>query len=487
MLEVKSSNKGMLIPRTSSSSRISIANPAKGLVLYDTTTSSFWFHNGSAWKEISTGSNGWNLTGNAGTSASTNFVGTTDLVPLRLRVNNKWAGELNAATGNSFIGPGAGEANTTGVSNTAFGLSALAKNTGANNNVAVGDSSRYSQTGAGTNVAVGTHVLFANTSGNANTGMGPFALFSNTTGGFNTGIGVNALNHNITGDENTGIGSRALQFNESDFNTAAGASALRFNTTGTVNTAIGYAALYSNIAGTGNTAVGRQALYSNNSSSNTAVGASALSSETNGFGNVAVGYFALGYLVSGENNIAIGDNSGTAYSTPTLNNTISIGNNFNANDASNQAFIGNTSMTWIGGQVGWFHYSDARIKTGVQEGVKGLDFILKLRPVTYHKNLRKMLEITGNKDSKDFPGKYDIEKIQFSGFLAQEVEKAAKETGYDFNGVHTPNNPHDLYSLSYAEFTVPLEKAVQEQQTIIKAQQEEIDLLKKRLDKLEQQ
>jgi len=66
---------------------------------------------------------------------------------------------------------------------------------------------------------------------------------------------------------------------------------------------------------------------------------------------------------------------------------------------------------------------------------------------------------------------------RYSGFLAQEVEKAAKESDYDFSGVHAPRNEHDLYSLTYAEFVVPLVKAVQEQQ-------HQIDELKSTICKL---
>ena len=39
--------------------------------------------------------------------------------------------------------------------------------------------------------------------------------------------------------------------------------------------------------------------------------------------------------------------------------------------------------------------------------------------------------------------------------------------GYDFSGVDKPKNDKDFYGLRYAEFTVPLVKAVQEQQQII--------------------
>ena len=111
---------------------------------------------------------------------------------------------------------------------------------------------------------------------------------------------------------------------------------------------------------------------------------------------------------------------------------------------------------------------------------------MRLKPVTYHKSIRAMVSITGNKETADFAGKYDVEKIKYSGFLAQEVEQAAKETGYDFSGLHKPNNKNDLYALSYETFVVPLVKAVQEQQSLIQQQQMKLDLLEKRLSVLEE-
>src|SRR5215471_557256 len=78
MLDIKSNSKGILIPRTSSSSRVAIVSPAKGLMIYDTTTSSFWFYNGSSWNQASTANSTWNLSGNAGIDPATQFIGTTD-------------------------------------------------------------------------------------------------------------------------------------------------------------------------------------------------------------------------------------------------------------------------------------------------------------------------------------------------------------------------------------------------------------------------
>jgi hypothetical protein len=52
------------------------------------------------------------------------------------------------------------------------------------------------------------------------------------------------------------------------------------------------------------------------------------------------------------------------------------------------------------------------------------------------------------------------EKQIQTGFVAQDVEKIAKSIGYDFSGVDV--DEIGIYGLRYAEFVVPLVKAVQE-------------------------
>ena len=54
------------------------------------------------------------------------------------------------------------------------------------------------------------------------------------------------------------------------------------------------------------------------------------------------------------------------------------------------------------------------------------------------------------------------EQIVYSGFVAQEVEQAAKSINYNFSGVDAARNDKDLYSLRYVDFVVPLVKSVQE-------------------------
>ena len=77
------------------------------------------------------------------------------------------------------------------------------------------------------------------------------------------------------------------------------------------------------------------------------------------------------------------------------------------------------------------------------------------------------------------------EKTLSSGFSAQQVEAVANKIGYNFSGILKPENEHDHYSLAYAQFVVPLVKAVQEQQDMITQQQAMINEQQKLIEKLE--
>jgi hypothetical protein len=94
LLDIKSITKGLLIPRMSKTERNAIAAPANGLIVYVNApdTVGFSFYNGTAWKWLeeknNNSGNNWSLTGNGGTTPGTNFIGTTDNVPLAFGVNN---------------------------------------------------------------------------------------------------------------------------------------------------------------------------------------------------------------------------------------------------------------------------------------------------------------------------------------------------------------------------------------------------------------
>ena len=56
MLDVKSTDKGMLLPRLTTTQRTTISSPATGLLVYDVTTKTFWYYD-TQWNEIRNGSN----------------------------------------------------------------------------------------------------------------------------------------------------------------------------------------------------------------------------------------------------------------------------------------------------------------------------------------------------------------------------------------------------------------------------------------------
>lgn len=65
MLDISSTNKGLLIPRMTSQQRTDIASPATGLLVFDTDVNSFQFYDGGNWIQLSGGAttNYWSLSG----------------------------------------------------------------------------------------------------------------------------------------------------------------------------------------------------------------------------------------------------------------------------------------------------------------------------------------------------------------------------------------------------------------------------------------
>lgn len=365
----------------------------------------------------------WHINGNGGTIPDSNFIGTTDAKALVFKINNQRAGYLEFTIGN-----------------TSFGYQALISNTSAGNS----------------NSAFGYQSLNANTTGYRNTAIGSSSLQFNTTGALNTAAGMYALYHNTTANFNTAVGGQVLFYNKTGTsNTSVGANSLFNDTSGSWNAASGVNALFNNKSGNNNSAFGANAmLYSTSGNNNTAVGWYALEKSTTGSYNTAVGDSALYANTTGNNNTAIGKQAGPAKGN--FSNTIAVG--YKAlPTASNTVRIGNGSITSIGGQVGWTIFSDERVKNNIKENVPGLLFINALRPVTYHYDLTKQNELLGEKN--DMREDRVIEKINFTGLIAQEVEKAAKKIGYDFSGV---DKTGAIMGLRYSDFTMPMIKAVQE-------------------------
>jgi hypothetical protein len=129
--------------------------------------------------------------------------------------------------------------------------------------------------------------------------------------------------------------------------------------------------------------------------------------------------------------------------------------------------LGNSGYMWdeLYAYQGYFYYcdvyySDASLKTDVQNLALAGDRLKGLRPVTYKMNLPV-------KPGREAEGKTDVAQM---GFIAQEVQEIFPEiVAADKNGV---------LGIRYTELIPVLVKAFQEQQS-------EIDDLKARIEKLE--
>ncbi|MBK7433496.1 MAG: hypothetical protein IPI66_05985 [Chitinophagaceae bacterium] len=174
LLDVKSTAKGVLIPRMSKAQKNAIASPATGLLIFQDTPDSigFYYYAGSSWLWLSSNLTGWSTTGNSGTDTAVNFIGTTSNMPIRFKQNNGWIGQFDRTKQNYFIGSGAGQKNINGFEN-----------------IGIGDSALYNLSSAGINIGIGSYALYAERSGYYNIGIGANALFKDTSGYSNIAIG----------------------------------------------------------------------------------------------------------------------------------------------------------------------------------------------------------------------------------------------------------------------------------------------------------
>lgn len=498
MLDISSTDKGLLIPRLTAVQKDAISFPASGLLIYQTDEQVGFYYNAGtpglpSWESLVTNSspnlNSWNIAGNTNTDPLANFIGTTDNKPFYFRTNNiarlgiTSTGQIETFnTGNSlFIGQGAGKNDDLSDRQNVFlGDSSGASNATGYNNTATGYKALYSNSTGYSNTAFGYQSLFRNTTQRENTAFGYYALSGvsaseDITGAAikNTAIGSRAIGYsNVTGSENTAVGYLALANNTTGSNNVAigneSLSSFGAIQTGNNNTAIGYAALRLNTSGNDNIAIGYEAMANN-----------IIGGNTIGTGNIGIGYHSLRSNTSGNYNIGIGYRSNVV--DPDFANAIAIGYNTTA-QSSNSVRIGNSSMTSIGGQVGWTSFSDGRMKKNVNEDVAGIEFIMLLRPVTYQFDLEKENKLLKIESTENWRDKEAISKIKFSGFIAQEVEQSAKKIGYDFSGIDLSESKNGLYGLRYADFVVPLVKAVQEQQALIEQLQSEIKILKRSIE-----
>ncbi|MEM7368123.1 MAG: tail fiber domain-containing protein [Bacteroidota bacterium] len=235
------------------------------------------------------------------------------------------------------------------------------------------------------------------------------------------------------------------------------------------NVFIGHLAGQASISGENNVFLGHYSGYNSISS----------------FNNTSIGFLAGTSFIGGHNNTSLGygANAGVGFD---VSNSTAVGTNAQ-NTATFQIRIGHAAITSIGGFANWSNLSDARLKKDIQDSGIGLDFIMKLRPVSYHLDMDAIhTGLNIPESQRHLDGEKAKGALLQTGFLAQEVEQAAKELGYDFSGVDAPKNDKDFYGLRYAEFVVPLVKGMQEQQEQIETLEQENADLRTRLASIEE-
>ena len=199
---------------------------------------------------------------------------------------------------------------------------------------------------------------------------------------------------------------------------------------------------------------------------NVAIGANSMNSLTSGNYSVAVGYHtltamttardctAIGYtalkLATGQRNTGVGYAAGKTITTGENNSC--IGNSAQAPSAtdSNSFTLGNTSVSNLRcNDTSISSLSDQRDKTNIQDipDSAGIDFINKLRPVTYHWDRREWYD-DGTPDGSKIKADWQRWKPNSGlkqGFIAQEVQTAISgEKCLEDSMIVTDGNPDKL-------------------------------------------
>jgi hypothetical protein len=421
--------------------------------------------------------------------------------------------DLTTGTQNTVMGRNAGDKLTTGVNNTCIGTNSGFSNVDGQQNTYIGAAAGYTSPGQNYNTFVGREAGYYNAT-NETTAVGRNAMHANTSGLRNVSLGFNSLSSNQTGNGNTALGYKALTSSTTNYNVGIGDRALAQLTTGASNIAIGTESGFLETTGSSQIFIGFRAGYNINnattaSGENVIIGHQAAINRTGGTENVFIGSLAnyigvgtgsnnvvvgryagakmtsatrctfLGHqagaeVTTGPNNTFIGKGAGDSTTTGS-NNThvgqaagdeastgdynICIGHGsgsgsspFQLTTQSGRVVIGDNSITNAYTRVSWTVTSDKRDKTDFGDVPHGLDFVSKLKPISY--KFRK------DRDSEETQGSKRY------GFLAQEVLQLEGE-----NPVIIDNTDEDKLSYTESNLVPVLVKAIQE----LKA---EIELLK---------
>jgi hypothetical protein len=167
-------------------------------------------------------------------------------------------------------------------------------------------------------------------------------------------------------------------------------------------------------------------------------------------------------------------NASVAYLTPpTTDAGFFVGS---IRNVSSQYYLGYSSNKEIAYGV---ITSDERLKTGIVDTSLGLDFVKKLRPVSF-KWKNRLEQGLKYQENTNTPG-----VRRHEGFIAQEVKSVLDSMGIDSSIYFRINDPgsdvHDIHGIKYEEIIGPLTKAIQEQDIEIQTLKSELAEMKQTL------
>ncbi|PSL33765.1 tail fiber domain-containing protein [Dyadobacter jiangsuensis] len=415
-------NKGLLLPRLTTAQRNAISNPAKGLLIFNTTTNEVQTNVGTPAVPVwsTTPVAGWNTTGNIGTDPATNFLGTTDNQALSIRTNNT---EAVHVTADGKVGVGIA-APATKLQLNEGGLRISNSTPLANHAIHIindGGGSVYND-----NIVINTYGSVTRPSIAFKSARGTFAAPVNSQAGDNVG------NVFFTARTNGGEGNVSQITADYLGDGTTPASRMSFSTS-------------------------EQVAMTIDSSTNVGIGIGDPRTKLQVDGGV---------MVRREKNISHSNGTLLTWSTVrsgvgeaefiNYNGTGTGGFRFYDLDPGTAAFNTN-NIAFIAPVTGAYtNVSDMRVKTNVNVINDGLQKVMAMRPVSY--------DFHSGRTIKNGVVKFtDNDKVvKTIGFLAQELAKVVPEA------VVIPKDPaNELYNVSYATVVPVLTKAIQEQQAEI--------------------